>query len=190
MTIKIFDKIEDSPFIRRRKKAVLNKYSPTRSKTIEKANNLAIYLCATGQFNEAEKMLKSYSENSPFERSRYERWESACFAMLLQAHLMKEKGEIKEFNRLLNITKNDFFTPNNWFKEGDFEEFMSSIRSGMEEVCDLTKNEKVEIRAGGIFALLVALYIWTERWKTFEIKSNEIYEAIGLELKKIRDLIS
>ena len=185
MSIIIRDLEEDSSSLKRKKTSVLKKYSPTRSKSIEAANELSVILMALGRDNEALELLKSYSEESPFEAPRYERWEASCYAMLLQAHLEKLSGNETEFLRLTDKVGSDHFNPNNWFSESDFDEFIGSIDSGIDHIEGATKSEKLLVRAEGVLALLVALYLWSTKWSAISKRTPDLRQAIREELKRV-----
>jgi len=186
MSIRITETKEDSALIKRKKSSVIKKYSPTRSKSIEEANDLTVYLFSLGRIDEALAILKSYSENSPFVESRYERWEASCFAMLLQSHIEKLKGNSKEHQRLLEIVDNDSFNPSHWVSRLTFNEFMDSIEAGIDHIDGATKNEKMKVRVEGFLVLLNATYFWCNKWEQFIGKEIDIEKATTNEINKIK----
>ncbi|MCK0152128.1 hypothetical protein MWU49_00285 [Alcanivorax sp. S6407] len=98
--LSIVDKEADNAFLRRKKMSVRNKFKPTQSATIEEANLLCTWLAVTGRTDEACDILRGYAEKIPLERSRRERAEAACKAMLLLAWLEKKRGNKAESDRL------------------------------------------------------------------------------------------
>ena len=190
MSIEIIENKEDSTLIKRKKTFVAKKYSPTRSKSIEDANELAVYLFAMNRFDEALVMLKSYSEMSPFVEPRYERWEASCFAMLLQAHIEKLHGNIGENQRLINKVCSDLFNPSHWVEGFSFEEFLASIEEGINNLDGATKNEKLKVRAEGFLLLINAYYSWCNKWSHFSDREMEIEKAMVNELNKISEVVS
>lgn len=190
MSIEIEQSNEDTAFIKRKKASVSKKYGPTRSKSIEEANELAVYLFALGRLEEAEVLLKSFSEKSPFVHPRYERWEAACYAMLLQAHIMKLVGNEREFERLVGKSCNDQFNPNHWFKNDDFDEFTDSVRAGVDVFDGVTKSEKLSARAEGILALLNAIYIWPNKFESFKARKSELEQLLTEEIDRLAELLS
>jgi len=188
--INIQFKEQDSNILRKKKDSVQKKYCSTKSKSIESANELAICLFSLNRQGEALEFLKSYSENSPFEKPRYERWEASCYAMLLQAHIEKLTGNIKEYERLISIVNNDYFTPSHWAIKFDFEEFINSINDGVDNLEEATKSEKLAVRCEGVLVLLNAYYIWSTKHLKFEERLSDIEIAIENELNKINSIVS
>lgn len=189
MTITIIEHPQDSAFIKRRKKSLLKKYSPTRSRSLEEANHLAVYLYSLERSDEAEQLLDSYCEYSPFEKPRYERWEAACFAMLFNAHIKQEKGAQDESKRLLKKVDNELFKPNHWFGEHDADEFIRSIQNGSNAMLDCSHNDICQHHAEAYLALLYALYFWSRKWVTFQEREHDIHLCIKQELNRIKSLI-
>lgn len=190
MTIKIAENSEDSILIKRKKISVAKKYSPTRSRSIEEANELAVYLFAMDRLDEALTMLKSYSEKSPYMNSKYERWEASCFAMLLQSHIERLQGNSTEHKRLLSIINNELFSPSNWVKSISFDEFISSTEAGADHIDGASKGEKLKARAEGLMILINAYYCWCKKWDHFFGRDSEIQETIMGELHKIREVVA
>lgn len=186
--IKIIE--SDSKSLKRKKESVSKKYSPTRSKSLEAANELAVILFSLGRKDESLEMLKSYSEKSPLEVPRYERWEAACYAMLLQSHIEKISGNELEFQRLLDQVNNECFNPNSWFTENDFDEFINSTRTGVDHIDGATRGEKLQVRTEGVLALLYAYYFWSKRWPEFSRRASEIELALKEELAKVASYLS
>lgn len=100
MMLNIVDREEDNAFLRRKKKSVRNRFKLTRAGTIEAANLLCAWLAVIGRTGEARDILRDYAEHIPLEKSRWERAEAACKAMLLLAWLEKRHGNRAESERL------------------------------------------------------------------------------------------
>lgn len=83
--VSISEKSEDCAFIKRKKKSILRKYSPTRSKSIEEANFLAAYLLSLSRNKEAESLLESYAPALTLDEHRPQRWDASCLAKALLA---------------------------------------------------------------------------------------------------------
>lgn len=179
----------DSKVIKRKKSSVAKAFSLTRSKSIEVANELTVILFALNRYDESLFLLKSYSEKSPFDVARNERWHAACFAMLLQSHIERIQGNITESQRLLVKVNNDHFNPSNWFTENELDDFLHSIDKGVDELDGVTKAEKLQVRAEGVLMLLVANYLWTAKWSSFSRRVSDIEYALNLELGKIRAFV-
>ena len=179
----------DSTFLKRRKRVVLKKYSPTKSKSLEEANELAVYIYATDRAEEAEQLLDSYSEKSPWENPRYERWHAACYAMLFSAYFKKKKGNFVEHRRLVSIAQNIYFDPIPWIGPNDFDEFVIGIRSGLDDYDDISHYEHSQVRSQGFLLLLYADYILGEKWPTFASRRREIEMERASELAKLKMLV-
>jgi len=190
MSIDIQDSDSDSKSLKRKKTSVLKKYSSTSLKSIESANELSVVLFSLGRNEESLKILKSYSEQSQLEIPRYERWEAVCYAMLLQAHIENILGNERESRRLLERVDNEYFNPNSWFTENDFDEFVNSINTCVDSIEGATKSEKLQVRSEGILALLYAYYFWSKKWGNFKKRLTELEQAIEVEAKKVTSYVS
>ena len=98
--LNIIDKEEDSAFLRQKKRSLRNTFKPTQAATIEEANLLCAWLTVSGRADEACDILREYAEHIPLEKSRWDRAEAACKAMLLLAYLEKQRGNKAESERL------------------------------------------------------------------------------------------
>lgn len=179
----------DTKFVARRKTAVLKKYKPTNSRSLEEANELAVYIYSLNREDETEKLLESYCEESPFVNPRFERWEAACFAMLFNADLKKKKGNIEEYERLMAIIINDYFNPFNWFKEGDLDEFIASVSRGLEGLDDCTKHEKCQDAAQGYLAILYAIHVWSREWQGISSRVGDLNKLMDEQLNRVNQLV-
>lgn len=183
----------DSAFLKRRKSSVLKKYSPTRSNTIEEANELAVYMHAVDQTSATESLLESYCNNSPFVEHKPERWEAVCFAKLFKAHLNQPEDSAKQ-TLIDELSNDELFSPTCLFaKEGGYKEFIESSRNEVNNVkvnCGLSQREEGQILAEGYLVLLVAYYIWSEKWPDYAEHKDVILEESTNKLKAIKDLIT
>lgn len=93
----------DNAFIRRKKKALLKKFIPTQSKTIEEANCLVVYLLVLERATEAYDLLVSYAEKIPYDQNRRERWEATCKAILLLAFIERSRGNDEVSDKLNQV---------------------------------------------------------------------------------------
>jgi hypothetical protein len=109
--------------------------------------------------------------------------------MLLLAHIKKLKGIESESQRLIEKATNDQFDPNNWFKDGDFDEFISSVRVGIDTLSGVTKSEKRLVRVEGVLALLNAIYIWPNKFPSFKERNSELEQLISEVADKVVDLL-
>ena len=100
----------DFTFIKRRKTSALKKYKNTHSRSIEEASELSVYLYAVGEEKQAEELLESFCEQSPFDQFRPQRWEAVGDAILFNAYI-KNKKNPTESKRLINIIKTNNYSP-------------------------------------------------------------------------------
>ena len=96
----------DNAFMRRKKKALLKKFKPTQSKTIEEANCLVVYLLVLDRTTEAYDLLISYAEKIPYDQNRWERWEATCKAILLLAFMERSRGNDEVSDKLNQVVLN------------------------------------------------------------------------------------
>ncbi len=143
--LNVVDEKKDNAFLRRKKKAVLNKFKPTQSKTIEETNLLCVWLIVIGRKNEAYDLLKSYATKIPYDEFRWERWEAACKAILLLSYLEQEKGDKEESNRLNSIVLNQDYVVGEHYEDRQklFWEYVEGYNSvpGMIDPCELKHND-------------------------------------------------
>ena len=179
---------KDSSFIKRRKAIVLERYCPTHSKSLEQANELAVYIYSMGRPNEVEMFLDSYCENSPFVAPRWQWWEAACYAMLFSTHLKRVSGDIDGYRRLLAIVQNDHFDPFPWIKDVEFDEYLEAT-CNLPEWGPFTHHEKCQIRAQSFLGLLYSMYIGSKQWAIFRHQEKEIENELSPLLDKINELV-
>ena len=100
----------DCKFIKRRKTSVLMKYKNTHSRSIEEASELSVYLYAVGDVKQAEELLESFCEQSPFNQFKPQRWEAVGEAILFNAYIKSEKNPT-ESKRLIDLIKANNYSP-------------------------------------------------------------------------------
>jgi hypothetical protein len=156
--IKIIENELDNAFLKRKKKSVLKKFEPTKSKTIEEANLLCAFLVAVGRSAEAYEILKAYTENIAFIEHRWERRIATCQAILLQAYIEKKSGNIDESNRLNEIVNNNDYYPyiESGPKEAYFKKLIEGLRStpGLLATCEVGHSDTCVIYAETLLSLL------------------------------------
>jgi len=186
--INILENKSDNAFLKRKKKSIAKKFGPTKSKTIEEANQLCTYLVVLGRTTEVYEVLKSYVEEIPFVENRWERRIATCQGILLLAYLEKLMGNMKEATRLNNIVIDNDYYPYIRSSEKDkyFLELVEGFNStpNMIDACDIAHSEVC-----GIYAELFLNFLYFEQLhrsiETFSDDHKEILQDTVEDLKKI-----
>ena len=157
----------DCTFIKRRKTSVLKKYKNTHSRSIEEASELSVYLYAVGDEKQAEELLESFCEQSPFDQFRPQRWEAVGEAILFNAYIKNEKNPT-ESKRLINIIKANNYSP----IPGSDNDYLGRLFEAIDTTPSMqglyTKHELCQVYAQTYLQIIYAKLMLTEYCATYE----------------------
>ena len=181
----------DSIFIKRRKKSVQTKFKATQSRTIEEASELSVYIYSLGNELEAEELLNSFSEESPYNEHRPQRWAAVGEAILFNAYIKKLNGEMGECERLKKIIVTHDYDPIPGGKDKYLPRLKESLNSGIEMWDSVTKHEKCQIIAQSFLLCVYAKLMFPSLCEKYELESgfNISSEMVSL-LERLKNEVS
>lgn len=102
MTLDIKQNEQDLPIIKRIKNSLLNKYNPNKEKDIESVVELANYLVALQEYEQAKKLLESSIYLDPSHRSE-DLWVTNAQGIVLLVYIARITGQSDLYKKYIQI---------------------------------------------------------------------------------------
>jgi hypothetical protein len=181
----------DNAFIKRRKKVVSKNYKSTKSKSIDEATQLAVYLLSMNKQQEAESLLDSFCELTPYAEYPPQRWMAIAQAILLSAYIKKENGDYTESERLKSLVEPYDYDPIPGAKAAFYSRLYESLNSTLFETIEINHHEKCAIHAEHYLLFIYGVLLKPELSSAFEnITGKVLKNDMVSQLKRLCDEIN
>lgn len=182
----IHENQDDNSFLRRRKASVRRKYKNTRSRTIEEATELAVFLYAVGQERETEELLDSFCELSPFNQYRPQRWMAVGQAILFNAYIKAQNNNYEECERLTNIVHHCDYDPISGVSKTELLNVLIEVKTTEFELLDkleeFTKRDCCDVYAQEYLFFIYAKQMLPRCLKKISVSDELIIDSAMSEI--------